>query len=151
MSSLNLNDLPFLKEESLRVYRWLVIEYPEIENEKNLIQGKKDNQSEEKKNSFSMNQLEGNETSEFPIRWMMEQKGQRFEWVVSDMGSVTLRLGDMEGKRRNPAPIFYLSLRKLEGDVFHWTDPEGNPVPFPDPSILIDIQNRIQLYMDSIS
>ncbi|TGL87551.1 hypothetical protein EHQ68_07495 [Leptospira congkakensis] len=151
MNSLNLNDLPFLKEESLRVFRWLVLEYPEIDNEKNLIQGKKDNQSEEKKNSFSKNQLEGNETSEFPIRWMMEQKGQRFEWVVSDMGSVTLRLGDVEGKRRNPAPIFYLSLRKLEEDVFYWTDPEGNPVPFPDPSILIDIQNRIQLYMDSIS
>ncbi|MCW7469803.1 LIC_13241 domain-containing protein [Leptospira kanakyensis] len=127
MNSLDLNDLPFLKEESLRVYRWLLAKFPELDT------------------------LETNESLQFPLRWMTEQKGQRFEWVVSDMGSVTLRLGGLEGNRRNPAPIFYLSLRKLEADVFHWTDPEGNPVPFPDPSILIDIQNRIQLYLDSVS
>ncbi|TGK47591.1 hypothetical protein EHQ16_02820 [Leptospira kanakyensis] len=127
MNSLDLNDLPFLKEESLRVYRWLLVQFPELDT------------------------LETNESFQFPLRWMTEQKGQRFEWVVSDMGSVTLRLGGLEGNRRNPAPIFYLSLRKLDGDVFHWTDPEGNPVPFPDPSILIDIQNRIQLYLDSVS
>ncbi|EMJ89787.1 LIC_13241 domain-containing protein [Leptospira meyeri] len=151
MNSLDLNDLPFLKEESLRVYCWLLVEYPEIEKQENLNQGVINSESSKKKNSKDINQLEIGETIEFPIRWIMEQKGQRFEWVVSNMGSVTLRLGDEEGKRRNPAPIFYLSLRKLEGNVFHWTDPEGNPVPFPDPSILMEIQNRIQLYVDSIS
>ncbi|PJZ80291.1 LIC_13241 domain-containing protein [Leptospira meyeri] len=151
MNSLNLNDLPFLKEESLRVYRWLLVEYPEIEKQENLNQGVINSESSKKKNSKDINHLEIGEAIEFPIRWIMEQKGQRFEWVVSDMGSVTLRLGDMEGKRRNPAPIFYLSLKKTDEGKFIWTDPEGNLVPFPDPSILMEIQNRIQLYMDSIS
>lgn len=128
MNSIDLNDLPFLKEESLRVFRWLVAEYPEIGKMMTPI-----------------------ETTEFPIRWKIEKNGQILEWVVSDMGSVTLRLGDLEGNRRNPAPIFYLSLRKKEEGKFFWADPEGNPIPFPDKSIHKDIQNRIQMYIDSIS
>lgn len=128
MNSLDLNDLPYLKEESFRVFRWLAAEYQDIDKMKAPI-----------------------ESPEFPIRWKIEKNGQILEWVVSDMGSVTLRLGGAEGNRRNPAPIFYLSLRKNDKDEFHWTDPEGNPIPFPDPSIHKDIQNRIQLYIDSIS
>ena len=128
MNSIDLNDLPYLKEESLRVFQWLVAEYPEIGKMMTPI-----------------------ETPEFPIRWKIEKNGQILEWVVSDMGSVTLRLGDLEGNRRNPAPIFYLSLRKSEDTKFFWTDPEGNPIPFPDKSIHKDIQNRIQMYIDSIS
>ncbi|WP_040507097.1 LIC_13241 domain-containing protein [Leptospira wolbachii] len=151
MHSLDLNDLPFLQEESLHVYRWLFAEYPEIEEMKIPTQELKDHPSPETKISQSQNRIDTNENIEFPIRWKTEQMGQILEWVVSDMGSVTLRLGGVEGNRRNPAPIFYLSLRKKDGGEFHWTDPEGNPVPFPDPSIHKDIQNRIQLYIDSIS
>ncbi|PJZ85091.1 LIC_13241 domain-containing protein [Leptospira harrisiae] len=137
MNSLDFNDLPFLKEESLRVFHWLLNEFPKIEIPNSPTLNEKDNQS--------------NEPIEFPIRWTIEQFGQRFEWVVSDMGSVTLRLGGLEGNRRNPAPIFYLSLRKSKEGKFHWTDPEGNPVPFPDSSILVEIQNRVHLYIDSVS
>ncbi|TGL44815.1 LIC_13241 domain-containing protein [Leptospira perdikensis] len=151
MNSLDLNDLPFLKEESLRVFHWLLNEYPEIEDPKVQTQGKKNNQSEIKESSHSMDFLENKESIEFPIRWKTEQMGQILEWVISDMGSVTLRLGGLEGNRRNPAPIFYLSLRKSEEGNFFWTDPEGNPIPFPDESIHKDIQKRIQLYIDSIS
>ncbi|TGM59052.1 LIC_13241 domain-containing protein [Leptospira vanthielii] len=139
MHSLDLNDLPFLQEESLRVFRWLLAEYPEMEKAKSPAQEKLTKLTTEQTESLS-----------FPIRWNIEKNGQILEWVVSDMGSVTLRLGGSEGNRRNPAPIFYLSLRKSDKGEFHWTDPEGNPVPFPDPSIHKDIQNRIQLYIDSI-
>lgn len=90
MNAIELNDLPYLREESLRVFRWLLAKYPNIEIPKPHTQ----------------------EPIEFPIRWKTEQMGQIFEWVISDMGSVTLRLGGLEGNRRNPAPIFYLSLRK---------------------------------------
>ncbi|MBM9590423.1 hypothetical protein JWG41_08210 [Leptospira sp. 201903075] len=138
MQALDLNDLPFLKEESLRAFHWLLAEYPEANTQKNLDPG-------------SQKFVETKEEIPFPIRWKTEQMGQILEWVVSDMGSVTLRLGGLEGNRRNPAPIFYLSLRKSEEGKFLWTDPEGNPIPFPDPSIHKDIQNRIQLYVDSIS
>lgn len=129
MNAIELNDLPYLREESFRVFRWLLAKYPNIESPKPQTQ----------------------EPIEFPIRWKTEQMGQIFEWVISDMGSVTLRLGGLEGNRRNPAPIFYLSLRKGEEGKLQWTDPEGNPIPFPDPSILVEIQNRIQLYIDSVS
>ncbi|TGM26167.1 hypothetical protein EHQ82_04575, partial [Leptospira selangorensis] len=65
------------------------------------------------------------------------------------MGSITLRLGGIEGNRRNPAPIFYLSLLKKEGIGFQWADPEGNPVSFPNPSILEEVEARVKLYLDS--
>lgn len=151
MNSIDLNDLPFLREESLRVFHWLVSQFPKIEIPNPSNQVPNDNPLIDKDNLDVIEQWENNESMEFPIRWKTEQMGQIFEWVVSDMGSVTLRLGGSEGNRRNPAPIFYLSLRKKEGGGFHWTDPEGNPIPFPDPSILVEIQNRIQLYLDSIS
>ncbi|PJZ46597.1 LIC_13241 domain-containing protein [Leptospira brenneri] len=158
MNSLDLNDLPFLKEESLRAYRWLLAEYPEIANQ-NILSDKNKSSNEEnqelqspqkKDKTFEQKGKIDAELIEFPIRWTMEKLGQKFEWVVSEMGSITLRLGGLEGNRRNPAPIFYLSLRKSEEEKFHWTDPEGNLVPFPNPSILIEIQNRIRLYLDSI-
>ncbi|MCW7461624.1 LIC_13241 domain-containing protein [Leptospira limi] len=129
MNSIQIQDLPILKEKSIQAYEWLLTKFPHDNLEKQHVS----------KTEF-----------EFPIRWTMEWKGHGFEWVVSDMGSVTLRLGELDGKRKSPAPIFYLSLRKKEGDTFDWTDPEGNSVPFPEGSILVDIENRIQLYIDSV-
>lgn len=49
MNPLDLNDLPFLKEESLRVYRWLLVEYPEIEKQENLNQGVINSESSKRK------------------------------------------------------------------------------------------------------
>ncbi|TGL22332.1 hypothetical protein EHQ46_06350 [Leptospira yanagawae] len=128
MNSIDLNDLPTLKELSIIAYKWLSEHYPKFDHQPN----------------FDLSHEIG-----FPIRWKTKMEGELFEWVVSDMGSITLRLGGVEGNRRNPAPIFYLSLRKLEGDVFSWADPEGNPVSFPNPSVIEDVRSRVQLYLDS--
>ncbi|EMY63386.1 LIC_13241 domain-containing protein [Leptospira terpstrae] len=151
MNSLDLNDLPFLKEESLRVFHWLLAEYPKVGVQKSSKEESSNVHSKENLETQSEDQLETIELPTFPIRWKTEQMGKIFEWVVSDMGSVTLRLGGLEGNRRNPSPIFYLSLRKTDEGKFFWTDPEGNPILFPDPSIRKEIQNRIQLYVDSVS
>ncbi|EOQ89832.1 hypothetical protein LEP1GSC202_1767 [Leptospira yanagawae serovar Saopaulo str. Sao Paulo = ATCC 700523] len=128
MNSIDLNDLPTLKEFSIIAYKWLSEHYPKFDHQTN----------------FDLSH-----EIVFPIRWKTKMEGELFEWVVSDMGSITLRLGGVEGNRRNPAPIFYLSLRKLEGDVFSWADPEGNPVSFPNPSVIEDVRSRVQLYLDS--
>ena len=130
MNSLDLNDLPYLKELSIIAYRWLFDKYPSLENH---ISHSSDTELQ------------------FPIRWKTKMEGDVFEWVVSDMGSITLRLGGLEGNRRNPSPIFYLSLLKTEGVGFQWADPEGNSVSFPDPSILEEVKSRVQLYLDSVS
>ncbi|TGL60006.1 LIC_13241 domain-containing protein [Leptospira jelokensis] len=128
MTSFDLNDLPTLKEYSIIAYQWLSENYPKSDHQPN---------------------FDPNFGLSFPIRWKTKIETEVFEWVVSDMGSITLRLGGVEGNRRNPAPIFYLSLRKLEGDVFSWADPEGNPVSFPNPSVMEDVRSRVQLYLDS--
>ncbi|TGK79985.1 hypothetical protein EHQ31_15150 [Leptospira montravelensis] len=130
MNSIGLNDLPILKEFSIIAYRWLSEQYPNSDHQENF-----------------------DPSSEllFPIRWKTKIEGEIFEWVVSDMGSITLRLGGLEGNRRNPAPIFYLSLRKKERVDFHWADPDGNFVSFPDPTIVNDVKTRVQLYLDSVS
>lgn len=130
MNSIDLNDLPSLKEFSIIAYKWLSGNYPSLEHQPTYV---------------------SNSELPFPIRWKTKIEAGVFEWVVSDMGSITLRLGGLEGNRRNPAPIFYLSLKKTEEGTLVWADPEGNPVPFPDPSMLADVKARVQLYIDSIS
>ncbi|TGL55946.1 hypothetical protein EHQ59_01460 [Leptospira kemamanensis] len=130
MNSIDLNDLPILKEFSIIAYKWLSEKYP---------------------NSDQQTNFDPSSELVFPIRWKTKMEGEEFEWVVSDMGSITLRLGGMEGNRRNPAPIFYLSLLKKEGVGFQWVDLEGNSVSFPDPIIIEDVNSRVQLYLDSAS
>ncbi|TGM47598.1 hypothetical protein EHQ92_06715 [Leptospira biflexa] len=130
MNSFDLNDLPTLKEFSIIAYKWLSENYPKFDGQLN---------------------MDATVELSFPIRWKTKMEGEVFEWVVSDMGSITLRLGGLEGNRRNPSPIFYLSLLKTEGVGFQWADPEGNSVSFPDPSILEEVKSRVQLYLDSVS
>ncbi|XDD47088.1 hypothetical protein AB3N60_03105 [Leptospira sp. WS39.C2] len=130
MNPIDLNDLPTLREFSIIAYKWLLENYPNADNQEKFDP------------SYEL---------VFPIRWKTKIEVEVFEWVVSDMGSITLRLGGIEGNRRNPAPIFYLSLLKKEGVGFQWADPEGNSVSFPDPIILKDVKTRVQLYLDSVS
>lgn len=129
MNTIDINDLPSLKEFSIIAYIWLSENYPKSDNQPNF-----DLRSD----------------LIFPIRWKSIIEGEIFEWVVSDMGSITLRLGGLEGNRRNPAPIFYLSLLKKEGVGFQWADPDGNSVSFPDLSILEEVKSRVRLYLDSV-
>lgn len=130
MNTIDLNDIPRLKEESMKAYQWLVEKYPHFDDPINVT---------------------ADDSVLFPIRWKTKISNAIFEWVISDMGSVTLRLGEVEGNRRNPAPIFYLSLRKSEEGTLVWTDPDGNYVSFPHPTILEDVKTRVQLYLDSAS
>ncbi|TGL07221.1 hypothetical protein EHQ43_07315 [Leptospira bouyouniensis] len=128
MNTIDINDLPTLKEFSIIAYNWLSKNFPKSDN---------------------LTNFDPSSDLSFPIRWKSIIEGEIFEWVVSDMGSITLRLGGLEGNRRNPAPIFYLSLLKKEGVGFQWADPDGNSVSFPDLSILEEVKSRVRLYLDS--
>lgn len=130
MNTIDINDLPTLKEFSIFAYNWLSKNFPKSDN---------------------LTNFDPSSDLSFPIRWKSIIEGEIFEWVVSDMGSITLRLGGLEGNRRNPAPIFYLSLLKKEGVGFQWADPDGNSVSFPDLSILEEVKSRVRLYLDSQS
>ena len=46
----------------------------------------------------------------WPYRYKVTVNSFDFEWVFSAMGSVTLRVAKSERYRRNPPPIFYLSV-----------------------------------------
>ncbi len=87
------------------------------------------------------------ESIPFPIHWKAEILGNSFEWIVSEMGSVTLRLGEHARYTRNPPPIFYVSLGKFEGNQFCWLDPEGNIVPFFEKEGEELVLEKVRLYL----
>jgi len=66
---------------------------------------------------FEVTQIENT----WPLRYRMNYKNGEYEWVFSAMGSVTLRLAKSERYRRNPPPIFYLSVGKYAGK-YRWED-----------------------------
>jgi len=61
---------------------------------------------------------------EWPIRWMTYFHGEELEVVVSEMGSITIRLSKSERYRRNPPPLFYSSLGKSTSGSWEWQTPE---------------------------
>ncbi|BDA79988.1 hypothetical protein LPTSP3_g29180 [Leptospira kobayashii] len=87
----------------------------------------------------------------FPLKWKVEILGSVFEWVVSEMGSVTLRLAEHPRYSRNPPPIFYVSLGKYEAAEFLWEDPEGNPIDLFSESGKTLILDKVKLYLESQS
>jgi hypothetical protein len=86
---------------------------------------------------------------EFPVRWKIAVEGVELEWVVSEMGSITLRLGAHPRFRKNPPPIFYLSLGKYEKEGFLWEDPEGNPIQNIEEKLLLLVSEKINLFIQS--
>ncbi len=62
---------------------------------------------------------------EFPnrIHFEYEKRKPIWEWIVSNMGSVTLR--PLDGKQN---PILYFSLTKYSDQSFQWEDEKGNLV-----------------------
>lgn len=60
---------------------------------------------------------------EFPkrIHFEYEERKPIWEWIVSNMGSVTLR--PLDGKQN---PILYFSLTKYSDQSFQWEDEKGN-------------------------
>ena len=75
--------------------------------------------------SFEVSQIDNS----WPLRYRMNYKNGEFEWVFSAMGSVTLRIAKSERYRRNPPPIFYLSVGKYAGK-YRWEDGAAVEIPF---------------------
>lgn len=86
----------------------------------------------------------------FPVRFEVKIQGHPFEWVVSELGSITLRLVTLVGNKKLPPPIFYLSVGKTESGELAWMDIEGNVIPFPSPSIIPMVDEKVKLYLNSI-
>jgi hypothetical protein len=86
---------------------------------------------------------------EYPVRWKIRVENYDFEWVISEMGSITLRLGEHARFRRNPPPIFYLSLGKYEEVGFLWEDPEGNPIHLTEKVLEELVSEKIHLFIKS--
>ena len=50
----------------------------------------------------------------WPFRYSFEKNNIEYELIFSQMGSVTLRLGQSDRYKRNPPPIFYISIGKYD-------------------------------------
>ncbi len=87
---------------------------------------------------------------EFPVRFEVKIQDHPFEWVVSELGSITLRLITLVGSKKLPPPIFYLSVGKTSTGDLTWMDIEGNVIPFPSPDIIPMVHDKVKLYLDSI-
>lgn len=125
--SISLDEIQILNKYSNLALVWLKEKFPNIELSIN--------------NPLSI---------EFPVRWKVKLSGKYFEWVVSDLGSITLRLSEISANRKNPAPIFYLSLGKNETGEFVWLDLDGEKVDFPNEEIINTIQKRVEFYLHTL-
>jgi len=67
--------------------------------------------------------------AEGPIRWKVKISTGEFEFVISEMGSLTLRLAESNRYRRNPPPVFYASLGKDSEGNWEWQDARRKPLP----------------------
>jgi hypothetical protein len=63
----------------------------------------------------------------WPHRFQYKRNNFAYELIFSQMGSFTLRPMAEAGFRRNPPPIYYISLGKYEEGLI-WEDLVGTPV-----------------------
>lgn len=84
--------------------------------------------------------------SNWPIRYLFLKNEIEYEFIFSQMGSFTIRLAKSERYRRNPPPIFYLSVGKYFGDEFIWEDLNGEKVLDP----LAEIFSSMEKYESNI-
>ncbi len=104
-----------------------------------------------------LEQFPSNDTSEnspnwdlaesWPIRWKTTISEVELEFVVSEMGSVTLRLGQSLRYRRNPPPVFYISLGKTKSNGLQWESPEREPLDLAFSKTLLF--EKVELYKKS--
>lgn len=87
------------------------------------------------------------ETESWPIRWKIIVSEVELEFIISEMGSVTLRLAQSLRYRRNPPPVFYISLGKSEDGSLQWESPERELVGLE--SSKIRLQEKVELYKKS--
>ncbi|MDF3820999.1 hypothetical protein P3G55_13895 [Leptospira sp. 96542] len=127
LQTITMEDLPRLREEAIKAFDFLAKNYP----------------------SEDIGQTTNKE--DFPLRWFTKQRDTQFEWVISEMGSITLRLGATPDSKKNPPPIYYLSIQKNNLGDLEWANPLREPVHFPSDFVLDEIKKRIQLYIESVA
>lgn len=123
---IQISDFDEIKQISLKIYESLIAIFPETKSDLDF----------------------GTNDSLFPKRWKYSYSNYNFEWVVSEMGSITLRLGEHPRFRKNPPPIFYLSLGKYD-DGFYWEDLDGAIVLLQNGTIQQLVSEKINLFIES--
>lgn len=86
-------------------------------------------------------------TESWPIRWKTTILEVELEFVVSEMGSVTVRLRQSSRYRRNPPPVFYISLGNTKTKELQWESPEREPVDLAFSKALL--LEKVELYKKS--
>jgi hypothetical protein len=81
--------------------------------------------------------------SNLPFQFKIEIDGLNFQFVLSGMGSFTIRFQGHERYNRHPAPIFYISLAEDSSGELYWQDIEGNSIEI-DEFLLDKIKIKIQ-------
>jgi hypothetical protein len=86
----------------------------------------------------------------WPYRYLIERNKIQYEFIFSQMGSLTLRLAQSERYRRNPPPIFYISIGKYENGVYVWEDFNASEVSIEKKDLVSSIEASILTYENSI-
>ena len=92
---------------------------------------------------FSLDTKEG---ENWPLRYHLNRTDFQYEFIFSQMGSLTVRLSQSERYRRNPPPIFYLSIGKYSKEEFVWEDIQANEVSVQIDSLKEEILKSILNY-----
>lgn len=90
------------------------------------------------------------QTEVWPLRYFYEKNGTEFEFIFSEMGSLTLRLAQSDRYRRNPPPIFYISLGKYSVGEYVWEDLNGTEVDIELEALKNGINESIRIYESTI-
>jgi hypothetical protein len=85
----------------------------------------------------------------WPYRYQYSYDSYHFECIFSAMGSFTLRLATDERYRRNPPPIFYISIGKYKGEYI-WENGDGEPVSILPNDLKDFLHQSIQKYISSL-
>jgi hypothetical protein len=97
-------------------------------------------------NSFKCEPLQ---VDTWPYRYLIERNKIQYEFIFSQMGSLTLRLAQSDRYRRNPPPIFYISIGKYENAIYIWEDFSATEVSIDETDLIAAIEASILLYENS--
>lgn len=86
----------------------------------------------------------------WPYRYSVEKNNIKYELIFSQMGSVTLRLAQSDRYRRNPPPIFYISIGKYENSVYAWEDFNASEVNTEGRELVSAMEASMAVYEKSI-
>lgn len=93
-------------------------------------------------------QLETLSDNAFPFRYKFTHQNQEYEFILSNMGSFTVRpISNIVGRRTSP--IFYLSIGKYSGNFF-WETEKQEIINIEKENLKLLILHAIQKYEASI-